>query len=564
MSSTRASAVHPTAAAGSGWRPLRSPAFRRLWTAQFTSNVGGWMQTVGAQWVMISLTHSALLISAIQAASSLPVFMLAIPAGALGDLVDRRRLILITQIVMLLASAAMALLAALHDLTPAVLLALLFLIGCGTAASAPTWQTLQPELVPDDQRAPAIALGSVNQNLARAIGPAIGGLLLAATSAAVVFGVNAVSFIAVVAAIAVTAIPLRRNALPREHALDAVRAGGRYVANSPTLVALILRGVGFIFPAGALWALLPLVAHGRLHLGSTGYGLLLGCVGVGALLAATYGPALRRRLSPPAVYALSLISIAIPAVVLAVAHTVVLDAAALVLAGAAWITGIGLLGAAYQSSMPAWVKARGMSYYLLAFQGSNAIGALGFGALAQSAGTPMALLIMAGVLGLLSVALWPLALPTPGAIDLAPVDAWPLPAVDGEASPSGPVMVEVTWSPAKEELEAFLAGSRDLRRVRKRTGAVKWRLYRDATDAGRVVEVFLVGSWEEHSRQHSRLSASDLTVIDSLASLTAGPNTRSIRHLLSIGAGWGTEHAAHHAPSGKRSGLAARSRSSSE
>jgi MFS family permease len=503
------------------------------------------MQTVAAQWVMISLTHSALLISAIQAASSLPVFILAIPAGALGDLVDRRRLILITQIVMLLASAVMALLAAAGGLTPITLLALLFLIGCGTAASAPTWQTLQPELVPDDQRAPAIALGSVNQNLARAIGPAIGGLLLAATSAAVVFGVNAASFIAVVAAIAITTIPSRHNAMPREHAFDAVRAGGRYVANSPTLLALIVRGVGFIFPAGALWALLPLVAHHRLHLGSTGYGLLLGCVGVGALIAATYGPALRRRLSPPTVYALALISIAVPAVVLGISRSVALDAVALVLAGAAWITGIGLLGAAYQSSMPAWVKARGMSYYLLAFQGSNAIGALGFGALAQGTSTSTALFVMAALLGVLSLALWRLPLPPPGALDLSPADAWPLPDIDGEPAGSGAVMVEVTWSLDEDQVERFLASASDLRRVRKRTGAVKWRLYRDAIAATRIVEVFIVGSWEEHDRQHLRLSESDLGVIESLAGTATDPDARSVTHLLSVAPARSTNHLAN-------------------
>jgi MFS family permease len=288
---------------GSGWAPMRTASFRRLWLAQFASNVGSWMQTVAAQWVMLSLTGSAVLIGAIPAAASLPVLLLAIPAGALGDLVDRRRLIVVSQVVMLAAAAALAVLAALSDLTPAVILLLLFALGCGAALSAPTWQTLQPELVPAASRADAIALGSVNQNLARAIGPAIGGILLAATSAALVFGVNAVSFVAVLVAVAVTAVPARRLTLPREHALDAVRAGGRYVAHSPELIALIVRAAAFILPAGAVWALLPIVARTKLHLGATGYGLLLGCVGVGALAAATFGPIARRRLAPATVYA---------------------------------------------------------------------------------------------------------------------------------------------------------------------------------------------------------------------------------------------------------------------
>jgi MFS family permease len=266
-----------------GWKPLCHPDFRRLWLGQFGSNIGSWMQTVGAQWVMVSLTKSALLLSAIQAAGSIPVLLLAVPAGTLGDLVDRKRLIIASQTLMLVAAAVLALLSAVGDLTPAVLLLLLFAIGVGGAASAPTWQTPQPELVPVADRQQAIALGSVNQNLARAIGPAIGGLLLAATSAAIVFLANAASFLIVLAAIATTVIPKRELTLPREHAFAAVRAGGRFVASTPTLLSLIARAIGFIFPAGAIWALLPLVARDRLHLGSGGYGLLLGCVGIGQL-----------------------------------------------------------------------------------------------------------------------------------------------------------------------------------------------------------------------------------------------------------------------------------------
>src|ERR1700722_1930009 len=225
---------------GGGWAPLRHPDFRRLWLAQFTSNVGSWMQTVAAQWVMTSLTSSALLLSAISAAGSIPVLLLAVPSGALGDLVDRKRLILVAQLVMLVAAAGLALLSAIGALTPWLLIALLFVIGVGGAAGAPTWQTLQPELVPASERPQAIALGSVNQNLARAVGPAIGGLLLAATSAALVFGVNAFSFVAVLAAVVLPRIPARTQDLPREHVTAAIRAGGRYVANSPVLLAVIV------------------------------------------------------------------------------------------------------------------------------------------------------------------------------------------------------------------------------------------------------------------------------------------------------------------------------------
>jgi MFS family permease len=512
---------------------MREPDFRRLWSAQFVSNIGSWMQTVAAQWVMLSLTTSALLVSAISAAASIPVLLLAVPAGALGDLADRKRLLLATQVLMLLAAAALAVLSAASALTPALLLVLLFVIGCGTAASAPTWQTLQPELVKPEGRSDAIALGSVNQNLARAIGPAIGGLLLAATSASILFGVNALSFVAVLVAVAITTVPKRKLTLPVEHALDAARAGGRFVANSPTLLALIARATAFIFPAGATWALLPLVARHKLGLGSTGYGLLLGCVGVGALGAATFGPALRERLVPRVLYSASAVVIAVVAVVLSYSDSVALDAVALVASGGAWISGIGLLAAAYQTQMPSWVKARGMSYYLVAFQGSNAVGGLAFGAVAQASSVSDAFLAISGCLLLGTLATWRLELPRAISLEAGAVEPWPLPELDiadgTDGADLGPVMVTALWSVQPEKLDDFLAQSRELRRLRRRTGASSWRLYRDAEDEHELVETFVVGSWAEHERQHARLNAADAAVIAQLEQ-TLRPGTRRVVH----------------------------------
>jgi MFS family permease len=519
----------------SGWAPLRAQGFRRLWTAQFVSNVGSWMQTVAAQWVMISLTSSAVLVTSISAAGSLPVLLLAIPAGALGDLVNRKVLIIVTQVVMLAAAAALAVLAALSALTPALILALLFVLGCGGAASAPTWQTLQPELVPPEQRQDAIALGSVNQNLARAVGPALGGLLLAATSAALVFGVNAVSFVAVLIGVAITVLPKRSSQLPREHVVDAVRAGGRYVAFSPTLIALIVRSAAFIFPAGAVWALLPLVARGTLHLGSTGYGLLLGCVGVGAIVSATFGPAVRRLLSPRALYACAAAVIAAATVLISVSHSAFIDGVLLVAAGYAWISGLGLLGAAYQSAMPTWVKARGMSYYLIAFQGSNAIGGIAFGAVAQAASLSTALIAIAVVLGVGLVATWRLALPaTPGA-DAQPGEPWPLPELsDGQVADPGPVMVSVRWMVRADAAEEFRALARHLRAIRRRTGATSWRLYRESDEQYVFVETFILGSWEEHERQHARMSAGDLATFDQLDEMLGADTPRAVHHYIAV------------------------------
>ncbi len=527
----------------SGWAPLRSPDFRRLWTAQFISNIGGWMQTVAAQWVMISLTGSAILVGAVSAAGSLPVLLLGVPAGVLGDLVDRRRLIVAAQAVMLAAAAALAVFSAAGLLTPLLLLALLFALGCGQAASAPTWQTLQPELAPADERSEAIALGSVNQNLARAIGPAIGGALLAAASAALVFGLNALSFVAVLVAILITRIPARVASVPREHALDATRAGGRFVLHSPALVSLIVRAGLFIFPAGAIWALLPLVAHGKLGLGSAGYGVLLGCVGVGALAAATFGPAVRKRLSPRSVYALCAAVVAGAAVVLAYSTSSVVDGVVLVIAGAAWIVCLGLLGAAYQSEMPAWVKARGMSYYLVSFQGAAAIGGLAFSTVAQAAALDDALLAVAAALLVALVLTWRLSLPKPAPDDFRLVDPWPLPELAPDAEPASPVLVTVRWPVRHDALPEFFKLAPELQRLRRRTGAVSWRVYRDAEDTDVLVETFVVGTWEEHERQHGRVDARDARTLDALDATLRTGERRTVTHSIGLTALW-SGHAA--------------------
>ena len=324
---------------GGAWAPLRHRTFRTLWSAQLASNVGSWMQTVGAQWLMLSMTSSATLLAFIQSAASLPVLLFAIPAGAIGDLVDRRRLLLVAQSGMLVAALALAVLAQAGLITPWTLLALLFAVGAGQAWTAPTWQTLQPEFVPAEERSQAIALGSVNQNLARAVGPAIGGALVAATSPSATFFVNAATFLVVIAAIARWRSERRATTgVPPEHLRSAIRASGRYVANSPALRSVLLRTAVFVFPASALWALMPAVAHGPLGLGSGGYGLLLGAVGVGAVSGAFVLAWLRaREVGPETVLLGASVAVAVGALALAELRVVALVVVALAVAGLGWI-----------------------------------------------------------------------------------------------------------------------------------------------------------------------------------------------------------------------------------
>jgi predicted MFS family arabinose efflux permease len=482
-----------------------------MWTAQFISNVGGWMQTVGAQWLMLTLTGSAAYVALVSTASSLPVMLFAVAAGAIGDLVDRRRFLLFAQAAMLAAAAALGAMALAGRVTPWTLLALIFALGTGQALTAPTWQTLQPELVAPPERQQAISLGAVNQNLARAIGPAIGGVILAATSAGTVFLVNAATFGAVIAVIAAWRGARPASALPREHLGNAIRAGGRYVAASPALRVILLRALLFIFFASSIWALLPLTARAQLHLGSGGYGLLLGCVGIGAVGGALALPRLRSLLPAGGQLTAGSLTLAIVALVLALVHVTAIVAVALALGGLAWVMALSTLNSAYQLTLPGWVKARGMSFYLIAFQGGNAAGSAVLGLMAQHAGLTATFITAA-----IALAVGPLAglrlrfqaIP-PG--DLLPAGDWPAPpaSIPGEQETSGPVMVTIEYRPQAGQRGELIAALRDARFSRRRSGAIAWRLWHDATDPDRVVEQFIVASWDEHLRQHERATQRD-------------------------------------------------------
>jgi predicted MFS family arabinose efflux permease len=517
----------------SAWAPFRSPDFARMASAQFLSNVGSWMQTVGAQELMLTLTTSATLVALIQTAAGMPVVLLAIPAGAIGDLVDRRRLLIASQSFMLLAAVALAVLALAGLVTPWVLLALIFAVGVGQTLTSPTWQTLQPELVAPKDRTQAIALGAVNQNLSRAIGPAIGGALYAATSAAALFFVNAASFLPVIGAV----FRWRGRARPPsaaapEHVFEAIRAGARYIAGSPVLRVILLRAGLFMVFANSLWALLPLVARSRLHLGSGGYGLLLAGVGVGAVAGAAALPRLRERMTAGAMMTTSTLVFACVTLALAYVRVSALAALALVIGGVAWILALSTLNSQYQTTLPGWAKARGMSYYLVIFQGGGALGSAAFGVVAQNAGLTTALL--AAAIGLTLVALAGLRLPfkpIPPA-ELLPAGDWPAPRLVGAAAADGPVQVTIEYRPRPGLEQDLIDALYGVRHARHRTGAVSWRVWRDAIDPGRVLEQFVVGSWDEHLRQHERVSWRDQQNLEEIRAMTDPSRPTIVTHWL--------------------------------
>ncbi|MGW3071389.1 MFS transporter [Kitasatospora sp. NPDC001132] len=491
-------------ASGSAWSPLRRRVFRDLWLAQFTSNVGSWMQTVGAQWLLVG--HGAGQVSLVQLAAGLPVLFLALPAGVLADLVNRRRLLLAMQAAMALVAAVLTALAFAGVLGPWTLLALTFLLGCGNALNGPAWQAVQPSLVPREELRQAAALGAVNMNLARAVGPALGGILVAALGVGWTFAVNAASFLAILVVLAGWR-PGDQERPPRpgqerEHLLAAMRAGGRYVRSAPRIRRILLRSALFVPGASALWALLPVSAHESLGLGAAGYGVLLGAVGLGAVAGAAVLPAVSRRIGGNGSLALAGAVFAGALVALAVCGSVPVAFLALVLAGAAWITALSTLNASLQVALPAWVRARASAFYLLVFQGGSALGSLLWGQVAQHAGVSPAMLLAAVALlgGVLTLRLLPLL---GGQNDPTLSEAWPEPRLAVEPAPQdGPVLVTVTYDVRAEQRPAFAAAMQRVEASRRRTGAVTWGLYRDAARPERFVETFTVTSWSEHCAQH--------------------------------------------------------------
>jgi MFS family permease len=500
----------PAAQPQSAWAPIRYyPIFRALWIAQFASNVGTWMQTVGAQWLLVD--HSPLLVSLVQTASSLPIVMLALPAGAWADLVDRRRLLLGAQAGMFLAAAALAASTFLGAASPALILTLTFLLGCGNAVASPAWQAIQPDLVERAVLPQAAALNGVNMNLARAVGPALGGVIVATAGAGWVFVLNAVSFVGIAAVVARWRAPERVDVGSREHLVEALRAGGRYVRHALIVRRLLYRAVLFIPAASAVWALLPVVASRNLGLGSAGYGLLLGMVGVGAVTGALVIPRVRAKVgSARLVTAAMLVTAAAVGVIALVGHPVLVGLA-LVPVGGAWIAVMSSLNAGLQLALPNWVRGRGLAYYLVVFQGAQALGAVFWGVVADQTSVTTALLVAAAVLVLGAVLGVRTPMPDTSKLDRTHSTHWPVPQLTFTPdAQDGPVMVTVTYRVEEPNAVAFTEAMRHVGRSRRRTGALRWELFRDGGDPTKFVESYLVGTWAEHLRQHDhRLTGAD-------------------------------------------------------
>jgi len=529
------------AAAGSdvpgagAWSPFGSVVFRVLWIAAVVGHIGTWMRDVGAGWLMTTLSASATAVALVQVATTLPIFLLSLPAGALADIVDRRRLLLVITVLMAAVSSALALATQLGLMSPGLLVAGLLLAGVGTAVMMPVLQSLTPAMVPRPLLRQAIALNSMGTNVARAIGPALGGVVVAGVGVAWTFVADAVSYLALVAALWWWRGAAARSGAGAPEALGpAMRTGLRFVLHTPPLQRVLLRAAAFFAFASAYWALLPLVARRQLQGDATLYGLLLASVGAGAVLGAVSLPILRRHASAEAVVRAGTVLTMGVLVALALAPSRVLAMLALAVAGMAWIAVLTTANVAAQTQLPNWVRGRGLAVYLTTFYGAMTAGSLAWGQLADATSLPTALLA-AGGLGSVALLLsfWK---PLPDAEpDLTPSMHWPEPVLSDRMVGSlsrdrGQVLVTVTYDVAENSVPAFLQALRRLADERLRDGATRWGVYQDVQRPGRFVESFLLPSWQEHIRQHARVSKADAAVQAAVSAHHLGPNPPQVWH----------------------------------
>lgn len=519
---------------GGAWAPFRSIPFAMLWTATVISNVGTWMHDVGAGWLMTTLSPSPVMVSLVQAATTLPVFLFALVAGAVADIVDRRLLLLIVNLLMGVLAGLFAVLVASGQASVELLLIFTFLLGTGAAFVAPAWQAIVPSLVEKKDLAAAVALNSMGINISRAIGPALAGVLITAVGLASPFALNALSFVGILAALLFWKPNTNTGKrLPPEPIFSAIQTGLRYALHSPALKATLVRAVAFFLFASAYWAMLPLIAKDLLSGGPGLYGTLLGSVGAGAVLGALFLPKLRKRLGANKIVATGTAGTALVLVVFALVPSATAAAFVSLLAGFSWIAVLSSLNVSAQASLPEWVRARGLSIYLTVFFGSMSLGSVVWGQVAAFAGIPGALIIAAILLLAVLVLVREVPLTSVGSLDLTPSAHWPSPVVPRELEADrGPVMILVEYHVKSDDTDAFLSALRHFSAQRRRDGAVDWHVFQDSENEAIWTEAFVVSSWLDHLRQHDRVTRTDADLQESLRKFHKGDTPPKVRHLI--------------------------------
>ena len=513
--------------------PLRHPAFRLLWCATLVSNLGGWVQNTGAGWLMTSLDGRPLMVSLVQAASLLPVFLLALPAGALADIVDRRRFLIAAQLWMSAVALALCLLSAFGLVGAWGLLGLTFALAIGSAVNFPAFAAVTPELLPRQDLAQGIVLNGIGFNLARALGPALGGLLIGVAGVQAAFALNAACVLVLVVALFLWRREARDDRLPNEHFLSAMRAGLRYVRASPALRGTITRAMVAFFAGAAVWGLLPLLVRQQLGLGPEAFGLMLAAMGTGAVGAGFVLPRLRARFDSSRLVVLGSVALGVSLTVLGLAPHWLPAGLAMLAYGASWIAVASTLSAAAQLSSPSWVRARSMGLFQVATFGAMALGALLSGVLGGYVGIPAALAAFgaAGAVGGFLLRRLPMeaAAPAAGTGAAAALPEAPAPELASLLHQgSGHLLESVHYLIDPADRAAFLEAMREVRGVRQRSGAIAWRLAEDIAHPERFVEVWTMESWTDHLREEGRLTADDAAILSRAAAMhraQAGPET---------------------------------------
>ncbi|MCM8732307.1 MFS transporter [Hephaestia sp. GCM10023244] len=521
--------------AASRLSPFSYPLFRSIWLANLVANLGYLIQSVGAAWLMTQLAPSPRMVALVQASATLPIMLLALVAGAIADTYDRRRVMLAAQGFMLTASFTLAMMAGLHWVTPALLLGFTFLVGCGMALNGPAWQASVGDLVPKTVLPAAVGYNSVAFNVARSLGPAIGGAIVAAAGAAAAFLANCVGYIGLIVVLLRWRPAPRGHTLPPERIGSAIGSGLRYVAMSPHLLRIMVRAAMFAAPSSAISALMPLVARDFMGGGAITFGVLLGAFGVGAIGGALISAPLRRRAQPQLVVSVAAVGVALGAAVLAMSRSLVPALPALAFAGGAWILAMSTLNASVQLGAPRWMVARVVATYQTAAFGGLAFGAWLFGMVADAYGLQNALLTAAGLQLLSVLAGQLLRLPHVDHLDLDPLDRWkePSTAVPIEAR-SGPIAITLTYRVDPADVPEFLLAMAERRRIRRRDGARRWTLSCDLADSRAWIERYQVPTWLDYIRHNQRRTHADSANFEHIQRLHRGAGPPEVRRVIEV------------------------------
>jgi MFS family permease len=461
---------------------------------------------------LFGLDPDPFIVALVQVATSLPMFLFALLAGALADIVDRRRLLIVIQVTVATLVGGFGLMVWLGHVTPPLLLAFSFLAGTAAALITPAWMTIVPQLVPRQNLQPAIALNGVGLNVSRAIGPALAGLIIAAWGLAAPFWLNALGTLGVIAALIWWRPPADAGAthLPAERFGRAIRAGIRHARHNPHLRATLIRAAGFFIFASAYWALLPLVARDQIGGDPKLYGILLGAIGAGAVAGAFTLPFVQRRFGADGPALAGTVGTAIAMVLYGLARQPAVALAASIVAGMSWIAVMSAINVSAQVALPGWVRGRGLSIFSTVMFGGLTLGSALWGQVAALTSLPTALFAAAAGALLAIPLLWRWKLQTGAGFDFTPSMHWPQPTVSHDIEADrGPVLVTVEYHISPAGRDAFVDAILQLAQERRRNGAFEWGLFEDAALEGRFLETFMLDSWMEHLRQHERVTQAD-------------------------------------------------------